>query len=48
MVSYLKCNPEVIELVRKGDASLIGVSREQESAIISSFSKEYTSSYFWM
>ncbi|MBT2289861.1 competence pheromone ComX [Paenibacillus albidus] len=34
IISYLKSNPEVIELVRSGDASLIGISKECDSSLL--------------
>lgn len=46
-VNYLVKNPEVIELVKKGMASLVGVTKEEEQAIINSFDENSTRSYHW-
>lgn len=38
MISYLSQNPEVVELVKNGSASLVGVSQAEQQAIVEVFS----------
>nr|WP_203364641.1 competence pheromone ComX [Bacillus sp. REN10] len=40
-------NPEVLETVKQGMASLVGVTKEEEQAIIQSFNEISISSYYW-
>ncbi|WP_100330153.1 competence pheromone ComX [Bacillus xiapuensis] len=47
-IHYLTKYPEVIELVKQEMASLVGVTKEEEQAIIKSFDETKLQSYFWM
>lgn len=46
-IHYLTKYPEVIELVKQEMASLVGVTKEEEQAIIKSFDETKRSSYYW-
>lgn len=46
-INYLTKHPEVIKMVQQGLASLVGVTKEEEKAIIQSFKEIKVSSYYW-
>ena len=46
-INYLIKHPEVVEVVRQGLASLLGVTKEEEEAIIKSFHEIKIWSYYW-
>ena len=40
-------NPDLLEKVKEKEASLLGVTREQEKAIVESLSKVRVTKYYW-
>lgn len=46
-VNYLTKHPEVVKMVKQGMVSLLGVSKEEEKAIIQSFNEIEVESYYW-
>lgn len=40
-------NPDILEKVKEKKASLLGVTREEEEAIVESFGKVRISAYYW-
>ncbi|KKB33124.1 competence pheromone ComX [Bacillus thermotolerans] len=47
VIQYLIEHPEVVEVVKEGMASLLGVTQEEEQAIIQSFNDIKIYSYYW-
>lgn len=47
LVIYLLNNPEIIQLVKDGKASLIGVDKEEVSSIIKEVDGLITPNYYW-
>ncbi|WP_081707585.1 competence pheromone ComX [Bacillus massiliigorillae] len=41
-------NPDILEKVKEKKASLLGVTREQEAAIVESLNKVRISAYYWI
>ncbi|MRI65891.1 competence pheromone ComX [Gracilibacillus thailandensis] len=47
LVIYLLNNPEIIQQVKDGNASLIGVEKEEVHSIIKEVDELITPNYYW-
>ncbi|MBU7591438.1 competence pheromone ComX [Metabacillus halosaccharovorans] len=47
IINYLIENPDILEKVKNGTASLLGVTEDEKSAILTSFNDLNLQSYFW-
>jgi competence protein ComX len=47
VIKFLIDNPDILQKVKEGTASLLRVTEEEKDAIIASFSEIKLYSYFW-
>ncbi len=47
MIHYLTKNPDIVGMVKQGMVSLLGVTKEEEKAIIQSFDEINVHLFYW-